>query len=1448
MALSQSTLVSDCLPVEDNAHDDEVRDESQVAKNRMYPEYDDELFLDRVRRLAEASPNSLSLAFLDRHGDIQKSFTRGQLWDYSGAVARRLTLKHGINEGDRAMIVYPPGIDFVVAFMACLRIGCIVVSVYPPNPEKLNTDIPKFAHFVQDSGARIALTTKTYKKIVKVSKVTGKKWPTGLTWVSTDDYNNATNATGGEGASDNTKNSCWDRIDRKRKTSDLAFIQYTSGSTGNPKGVMICPNFAYLLACKRTKEEGLTVDLSHVGVFSCGGEPVEERTPSVVREAWNTGKDNFYNSYGQAETSLVMTFFGQNTHSNKVSAGHLPTSQSMNIDVRIVVEKNGRFVEAIDGEEGEIWSNSPSVAQGYWNKPEATEETFLATLDSVPGKHFQRTGDMAYIHGTDIYLTSRIKDLIIINGKNYSPTDIEKCAEDGFPVLRPGSSVAFQPIDATTGSSQQHAVLICEVRSEHVRDVVLQRLAKDIRNLVVTNVQVPIGEVVLVKARTMPKTTSGKIQRRQCAKLWVDGKLTLLQHTPPSEQGGRDVVCDMLGATSLKEMLTKAGVERWENTLSENGIDSLALSQIVAKAQTLDISIPFEHAMELTAQELLDEYSRASNDEMCKTFNLPEFNVTTDPIAFKKGGVFTTLCILVRQLIVIFLLFSAILVSTIPSAVLTNELWDSTPSASWIWVINGRMGPISTIAVALWMVTYTVVCIAAKWMLLGRQRAEPQLYYRLWSNGYMRWMVIQRLFGVWEHTCGRFVVDTPYLNLMYVLLGAKVHPSANIECFFRDWDLVTINQGTTIKGSLFPHFFTPAGVLFNKVVVGKRCLLGPRSVAQAPVLLKDDCQVQACSYLPPFTELGSGVWEGNPVNKSSDKSGILLTNRTMQMANIEYRPWTITKLAIPFLFLVVSALAVTGVNFVLPNVNEYQSSSVWSANSIYVVVSYLVGYQLVGVVLLFVSVLLKWSFLSPYLTDKISMVTFKAFFVYLQKTFAVRYWYKLFGMRIGSGSVLFFPILCDASSAHRVEVGRGCLLVNCRLAPELGPTLWSWLRGTTESPWWGSNDQPRPILIEDHAQLLLQSRLETKVKVRKSATVAAFSRLSEGTVVAESKTAIGNPFVQAPVVGKSLDVVCCDGSMSKRLEKHKLNTKVKDCEAEQNSKGLSACVVVAETNIAMHHTTAVDSSGQQLVSNLEYSSESFKKNEYGSNLRPLPKNATEVPYSCELQFTAWMLFVHVMYFVVSLLVLGGGAVVGLESLRSLAIYNMHYILRIMIAVLYGIVYLVVYLWAMMWAFKWLVQGRSTPGSFDMASTQGVVLVFLQSLHAVVSDNSIFPLFNGLFILNLYYYTMGASVSFFYSQIFTICMEPGDADNLRIRPGAILDRSSYAICHRAARGRITTETTSVMGNAVLHPTAGLILGSVGQNATMLPLSLPLREMNIADGEVWMGAPARCISRG
>jgi acyl-CoA synthetase (AMP-forming)/AMP-acid ligase II len=509
-----------------------------------------DLLLDRLAQNASRSPNKTAVTFLSsgpNGGKVERTLTYSELAKETTSLASRL-LESGLSKGDRAVLVYPPSLDYMVAFLACLKAGIVAVPVFPPNPSRRET-LLMFSRIVDGCGATHALTSVTYsytKKLASIGK--RKQWPSHLVWMVTDD-----------GKSPKQKSE-----QQPPSSDDIAFLQYTSGSTSDPKGVMIthgnlahnltiithelcarddtvvvswlpqyhdmgligsylgvlycggsgyymsplsflqrpmlwmeavskyqathlqAPNFAFKLTARKSTPEKL--DLSSVRHVINGAEPVDEDSMESFYKAF--GKSGLrehviFPTYGLAEHTVfvcsggkqrlsvskralevdglvtIVDDNGSNSNSSDVSrlvgCGY-PARHG--VDVKIV---NTDHEALEDNIVGEIWIHSPSKAAGYFDKPEQSKEDFHAHLkgrQSTDG--YLRSGDLGFLHNEELFICGRLKDLIIVGGRNYYPQDIEATAEESSDLLRQGCSAAFT-IDPTHEGGEEVA-LVAELR------------------------------------------------------------------------------------------------------------------------------------------------------------------------------------------------------------------------------------------------------------------------------------------------------------------------------------------------------------------------------------------------------------------------------------------------------------------------------------------------------------------------------------------------------------------------------------------------------------------------------------------------------------------------------------------------------------------------------------------------------------------------------------------------------------------------------------------------------------------------------------------------------------------------------------------------------------------------------------------------------------------------
>ena len=305
------------------------------------------------------------------------------------------------------------------------------------------------------------------------------------------------------------------------------------------------PNFAYDLCARRiAPEEELELDLSEWRVAFNGSERVRGDTLARFTKRFAAAgfrPEAFFPTYGLAEATLLvsggpknrpppcLTVLPSDLEQHRVTI--LPEGTSSGIQLvgcgRVAL---GQRVAIVDPESaalcpedtvGEIWVHGPSVAQGYWRKPGESAETFGAMLASSAPEPFLRTGDLGFIHDGELYITGRLKEMIIIRGLNHYPQDIEATLERCDPACVVGSKVAF----ALDGGEERLVVAVeLEAHAEHD----FHRLATIIRREVLQQHELAVELVLFARRGLLPKTTSGKIQRSRCRADFLAGQLPVL--------------------------------------------------------------------------------------------------------------------------------------------------------------------------------------------------------------------------------------------------------------------------------------------------------------------------------------------------------------------------------------------------------------------------------------------------------------------------------------------------------------------------------------------------------------------------------------------------------------------------------------------------------------------------------------------------------------------------------------------------------------------------------------------------------------------------------------------------------------------------------------------------------------------------------------------------------
>ncbi len=553
-------------------------------------------FVDLLRWRADHQPDRLIFTELLDGEDQSLEIACAALDRRARAVAARLL--EIASPGDRALLLYAGGIDFVEAFLGCLYAGVVAVPSYPPDPTRIERTLPRLRSIVRDAQPRIILSTTGIIGLAEQLCAQATELAR-LPWFATD------------AVQDNDADA-WRQPDVD--ANSLALLQYTSGSTAEPKGVMVthgnllsneamikhafghtehsvgvswlpvfhdmglmghilqpiylgahsvllsplaflqrpvrwltaiskyrattsgAPNFAYEFCARKIKAEQLEgIDLSSWRVAYNGAEPIAAETLERFTKAFEPHgfrPKSIYPCYGMAEATLIISG-GDPDGSVAIKEVDAPAllrhrvAPPRSTGRRIVGCGNalpGESIAIVDpqlrtrcsaGRVGEIWVTGPHVTAGYWNRDEESARTFGAKLSDGDPCVYMRTGDLGFLDGDELYVTGRIKDAIIIRGRNHYPQDIEHTVSSCDPILRPGGAAAFSLQEDDEG----RVVVVQEIRREHV-GVDLDQLLGRICEAVTAAHQIRLHAAVLIEPGNIPKTSSGKIRRRTCRDLF----------------------------------------------------------------------------------------------------------------------------------------------------------------------------------------------------------------------------------------------------------------------------------------------------------------------------------------------------------------------------------------------------------------------------------------------------------------------------------------------------------------------------------------------------------------------------------------------------------------------------------------------------------------------------------------------------------------------------------------------------------------------------------------------------------------------------------------------------------------------------------------------------------------------------------------------------------------
>jgi acyl-CoA synthetase (AMP-forming)/AMP-acid ligase II len=316
------------------------------------------------------------------------------------------------------------------------------------------------------------------------------------------------------------------------------------------------PNFAYDLVCRQVKPDQLkTLDLSHWQVAFSGAEPIRPQTLERFTQTFapcGFRPEAFYPCYGMAETTLLISG-GVKTaapviewvdsialEENKVNFVDSQSPKARGIvgcgstwrGDEVVIVNPETLTALEDNQVGEIWFRGTGVGKGYWHKPEETQQTFQAYLGELGP--FLRTGDLGYLHNGELFITGRIKEMMILWGRNRYPHEIEQTVEQSHPAIRDNCSAAF----SIELAGEERLVIAAEIERRFFRQLNSTAVIEAIREAINTHHTVDVYSVVLLKPASLPKTSSGKIQRRACRQQFLAGSLKTVaqwQYQQPQE-------------------------------------------------------------------------------------------------------------------------------------------------------------------------------------------------------------------------------------------------------------------------------------------------------------------------------------------------------------------------------------------------------------------------------------------------------------------------------------------------------------------------------------------------------------------------------------------------------------------------------------------------------------------------------------------------------------------------------------------------------------------------------------------------------------------------------------------------------------------------------------------------------------------------------------------------
>jgi amino acid adenylation domain-containing protein len=637
--------------------------------------------LELLHYRAEHEPDQRAYTLLVDGETEGPSLTYGQLDQLAQVLAARLQSLDA--SGERVLLLYPTCLEYIVAFFGCIYAGAIAVPAFPP---RYNRSSPRIQAMASDSQASFALTTHAILERLG-PRLNHNPELTDVRWIGTSIFDPIPDEI------------TWDPPNLS--PDSIAYLQYTSGSTSSPKGVLIphgnlmlhleqmqeiggaspgdpvvsylplyhdlglvagvlsplhvgmplylmpptafvqkparwlqaitrykakfsgAPAFAYQYCADQiSPEDKKTLDLSSWKVSLCGAETIPANSlKSFIDTFTPCGLDahTVLPGYGLAEAILMVstnsrssaylvrnlqlraleqgqvleTDRGDETSRQIVSCGRAPSG------LEILIVDPETLMPCPTNQIGEVWVSGPSLAQGYWNRPEETVKTFQASLAGEDQGKYLRTGDLGYLLEGELYITGRLKELIIIRGANYYPQDIELTVQHSHAAIQPHGCIAFStPIDG-----EEKLVIATELKRTH-RNTDISEVSQAIRRAVAEEHELPVNTVAVTKLGAIPRTSSGKLQRNLGRSLFLRNQLELIG-VNSLEDLADDQKSDYTGTFVAPLSSTEVSLSKiWEDLLGlpqisiydnffELGGNSLMATQAVTHArQEFNVKLP----------------------------------------------------------------------------------------------------------------------------------------------------------------------------------------------------------------------------------------------------------------------------------------------------------------------------------------------------------------------------------------------------------------------------------------------------------------------------------------------------------------------------------------------------------------------------------------------------------------------------------------------------------------------------------------------------------------------------------------------------------------------------------------------------------------------------------------------------------------------------------------